>query len=250
MIKGLDFATKVTRTHIGGLLDGKASVSLIDFYPRFVSLDSVHRVPEHHVAHCARMSFALSANAALNRSVEQDNRLVKYLAKHRHTSPFEMCGVTYKITVPNFVGKHFLRHRTFKFNEVSQRYTIVPTEVYNPAEFEIRSQDPNKKQCSRTMEDTHKKNNLKSLIRDNNKRIKDVFETYEKMLDLGMSQESARYCLPLGTYTTMIVSSDLNNLYKMLSLRTGGDAQEETQHIARAMKELATPMFPITMSSL
>lgn len=243
----IDFAPRLKTLTKSNLLDGKAKVSLVDFSPRMIPLDDSGRRPEHFVAAAARMSF----NNGGYKSVEKDNKLINYLAKHRHTSPFEMCNVTYQLTIPNFVAKQILRHRTFKFNEVSQRYTKIPEDCfYEPDKFKINEQDSDKKQCAKSFEDEERMMQVIEEVKDINKVLRHLNSRYNNLLNMGMSRESARYCLPSGTYTTLLVSADLNNLCKMLSLRLGEDSQIETRIIAQAMKELAHPCFPISMDKL
>jgi len=239
----MDFKGQLTKTAIKGLLDGKASVHLIDFHPRIVESG---RTPEHHVAECARISFGNNEF----RSIKQDEKLIGYLAKHRHTSPFEMCNATFRIKVPRSIGVHFLRHRTARFNEISQRYCkIEDGEFYIPSESSVgmRLQSEDNKQCSfRSQKNSILIKEMKTAEHLNHL----IHLQYNKLLKMGMARESARFYLPQCTYTTFVMNIDLNNLHKLLSLRCAEDAQVETRVIADAIKELATPLFPITMASL
>jgi len=247
----MDFKKTLLRTTVTGMLDGKASVSLIDFHPRYTERG---KTPEHHVANCARISFGEMGI----RTNSKDDKLISYLAKHNHSSPFEMCNLTFKLVVPRAIAVHILRHRMGRFNEVSQRYCKVDSDMYSPLKSNvgIRLQNTRNKQCSfkydvdECMYEKDRYDKLIRKIKDMEELSRTVHEKYVELLDLGMARESARFYLPQGTYTTLVMNIDLNNFSKFLALRTSEDAQIETRAIAGAMLELAKPLFPITMDRL
>lgn len=246
----VDFMDNIVVKSLNSLLDGNASVHLIDFHPRIVKSGYT---PEHHVADCARVSFGAGVlGNESDRDVEKDDKLIRYLRDHRHTSPFEMCNITFSITVPISIARQIFRHRTCRFNEVSQRYTATDGMMYSPLTaarhtpaIGIRSQSKNNKQCSYRTEDAPAE--LIAAMEDAEDHMIGMHKKYEELLKMGMARESARFYLPQSTYTSFVMNIDLNNLQRFLSLRRAENAQIETRIIANAMHDIAVQMFPISL---
>lgn len=234
------------QTLISGLLDGKGSVQLVDVSPR---LCPEGYGPEFAMIRSARVSFSLGLKDPIS-----DEKLLRYLLVNYHTSPVEMSSVTFRLVVPKFVAIHFLRHRTGKFNEFSQRYAEVPEEenFYNPLEFEegFRTGSKLNKQSSENIDNTETINKLKSTIAKANELTNEIRKLYHQMIDEGLAKEVARTYLPMGEYTTMYIQMDLNNLTKMLYLRADSHTQRETVVYAQAMMDLVEPLFPICIGFL
>jgi thymidylate synthase (FAD) len=170
---------------------------------------------------------------------EKDKALLKYLYDHKHTSPFEQVCMVYEIKMPIFVARQILRHRTFKVNELSGRYTEMLEDYYVPSI--MRVQDPKNKQSSVPSPGFDEpKADIDFISRA-------AFTTYKKMLRDGVCREQARMILPLNFYTKVVVQADLNNLIKFLKVRNHEGAQWETQEYAIAMACLAKKYFPWTM---
>ena len=198
---------------------------------------------EHIIAAAARTSFD---NFDREKSYDDDVRLIRRLRKDGHTSPFEMASVMFQIKAPKFVTIQLLRHRTMSFNEESQRYHKVKEEFFKPScdeEF-IRLQDSVNKQSSVKGEVSDE---LLLTVREAEEAVEIIFELYNRMIELGMARECARFCLPMATFSTIVINVDLHNLMKFLRLRLADDAQYETRLVAQGMLELARRMFPISL---
>lgn len=176
-------------------------------------------------------------------SEQKVKRLVGFLVRERHTSPLEIANITFEMRLPLFVLAHFVRHRTARLNVQSYRYTKAKEQAFVPEAF--RSNTAANKQSSEANAglDAEQCAGLMTECYDK------CFETYARLLELGVAREQARSVLPEGAYTTVIYQMDLNNLLKMLSLRTAADAQAETQAYARAMLELAREKFPVVFEA-
>jgi thymidylate synthase (FAD) len=165
-----------------------------------------------------------------------------------------MMNLTVRIVCPKFVAIHFLRHRTFKFNEFSQRYAEVPEEenFYDPLKFEngIRKGCKLNKQSSEQINDESVKEEISETLRKANELTLELRKLYHKMIDQGLAKEIARTYLPIGEYTTMYIQMDVNNLIKMLYLRADPSTQEETKIYAEKIMELAEQFFPICIGVL
>lgn len=171
---------------------------------------------------------------------EKDKKLLKYLLKNKHTSPFEMVKIKFNIKMPIFVMRQFVRHRMQNLNEVSARYTELPNEFYHPKKWRI--QDTKNKQSS--IDGALDKERCDDLLELG---YKDAYWRYESLLSEGVAREMARMILPVGIYTEIYSSWDLNNLLKFFALRDDSHAQAEIQDYARAMKEITAHHFPWVM---
>lgn len=169
-----------------------------------------------------------------------DKRLLKYLYDHNHTSPFEQVCMVFEIKMPIFVARQILRHRTFKVNELSGRYTEMPEDFYVPNV--IRVQDSKNKQSSVPSPDFDPQ-----PLADIEFVSRAAVTTYKKMLAMGVCREQARMILPLNMYSVVVLQADLNNLLKFFKLRIHEGAQWETQEYAKAMACLTAHHFPWTM---
>ena len=232
---------------IKGLLDGKAEVTLIDISPRMVPEGYT---PEFRCVQSARVSYG---NSGL-KTPELDAKLLRYLCIHQHTSVLEQCSATFMVKLPIAISTHFVRHRMAKLNMYSMRYAEVEEEknFYNPLEYEhgIREGTKLNKQSSIDIKDESKKEELKKIIEKANELQYQTHQLYHQMIKQGLAKEIARFYLPVSEYTTMYYQMDLNNLTKMLYLRTADYAQHECCVIAREMMKLVEPFFPITIGIL
>lgn len=226
------------------LLDGQGFVRVITVSPETYPEG---RTPEYLIAKAARASYGSD-----NKSANADKRLIEFLVRHQHTSPLEMCSITFCMKLPIAICRQLLRHRTGKFNEFSQRYSEVTEEVnrfrlkgYDAC---MRGQSSANQQASDfnlSIEQIEKIDNTTKKI----ERLQDeIFLLYRELLETGQARELARFHLPLSTYTTIYVQFDLNNLMKFLKLRCAPDAQYEIRVYAEAMKELASQFFPICLN--
>ncbi len=175
---------------------------------------------------------------------ERDRKLIFYLIKHKHTSPFEHTQLVYRIKCPLYVARQWMRHRIgVSYNEISGRYTKIPTEFYVPSTWRI--QDPVNKQGSIP---AHLETD--EVCRAAYKEVlAKAIETYELLLSQGVCRELARGVLPQCTYTEFIFTCNLISLFHFAQLRADSHAQWEIQQYAKALIEAAQIHFPVSVKS-
>lgn len=227
-----------------GLLDGRGFVKVIKVGPE---THPEGYTPEYMMAKAARVSYGSD-----NKTPKADKGLIEYLVRHKHTSPLEMCNITYCLKLPIAICRQLLRHRTGKFNEFSQRYSTVPEEDFRfkLSEFPegLRGKSEINHQGSVDNLSDEKKNEILGVLEEMDKKHDEIYKLYQKLLDIGYAKELARFNLPLSTYSLIYVQFDLNNLMKFFQLRCAEDAQYEIRVYADAMKELAQQFFPICLN--
>ena len=181
------------------------------------------------IEYAARMSYADGT-----RTVSDTKRLIDFLMRHEHTSPFEMAEFKFQIKMPIFVMRQLVRHRTANLNEVSLRYSVARDECYVPDVSRCNPQSTTNKQCSddSIIEDWQE---ARQIIDSANTESK---VAYHELLSLGLSRELARGVLPVNGYTEVVWKIDLKNLMHFLKLRMHSHAQKEIQWLAQAMYEL------------
>lgn len=176
----------------------------------------------------------------------KDEKLLNYLVKNRHTSPFESCVFTFEVKAPIFVLRQWHRHRTWSFNEISARYAELPEEFYVPELEQITTQSASNKQM-RTDEKNPWAERIRYAIEHCNK---EAFEVYRDLInDSGCPRELARSVLPVGTYSHMFATVDLHNLMHFLRLRLHSHAQYEIRVYAEAMLKLIEPIVPYSVKA-
>lgn len=175
----------------------------------------------------------------------KDAKLLNYLLKNKHTSPFESCVFTFDVKAPIFVFRQWHRHRTWSFNEISARYAELPEEFYVPDADQITTQSPSNKQM-RTSELHPEAESIRRRIYDISS---DAFVVYKKLIAEGCPRELARSVLPVGTYSHMFGTVDLHNLFHFLQLRLHSHAQYEIRVYAEAMLNLIEPIVPISVDA-
>jgi thymidylate synthase (FAD) len=199
-----------------------------------------HMGSDLRIVEAARISYK-----SPSKGDEKDKKLLHRLYRDRHTSPFEMCKITFNIKMPIFVMRQFVRHRMQNLNEVSARYTELPGEFYIPDKF--RFQDMSNKQGSDGFCDGNENDELlKPALREH---CSNAYSLYKNMLQYGVSREMARFCLPVNIYTEIYCCWDLKNLIHFFSLRDDPHAQWEHQEYGRAMKAIAAELFPWTLEA-
>lgn len=245
-----DAFAQLPRLTIPCLDDG--FVTLIDSMPRHVTPG---QTVESRIVECARISTGSHL-----KTPEEDAKLIRYLWANHHMSPFESVELTFRLRCPRFVAVHFLRHRTGKFNEFSQRYAELPNEgsFYHPTKMTpetvkggwLRLQSKANKQGSeqKTVGDTDTKA-IETAFKEAEAAVELCKKRYKKLLDLGVARELARFCLSVSEYTELYFSLNLRNFLHMYHLRADDDhAQPETVVYAKAMGDLVRPLFPVTFS--
>ncbi len=200
-----------------------------DGYVRYID----HLGSDESIVEGARISYK-----APSKGPEADKKLINFLYRNRHTSPFEHVNITMNIKMPIFCMRQFVRHRTFRLNEMSARYTELPNEFYIPDEY--RSQDTKNKQGSNASAELNHEEIKKRIQYHCDKS----YRLYEDLMEEGVAREMARMVLPVNIYTEIYVNVDLHNLLHFLRLRCDGHAQSEMQEIAQAMKTIAEELYP------
>jgi len=191
----------------------------------------------------ARVSY--NAEWRSGEDAGKDEKLIHYLYKNGHNTPFEAVTFTFEVKAPIFVIRQWHRHRTQSYNEVSARYTELPEEFYIPELGQITTQSKDNKQM-RTDEINRNAEYIQTNIKGCNRN---AFATYKEMLRVGCPRELARSVLPVGTYTHMFATMNLHNLFKFLGERLHPHAQWEIQQYAQAMLDLITPVVPVAVGA-
>lgn len=202
-------------------------------YVRYID----HMGTDMRIVEAARISYK-----SPSKGEEADKKLLTYLFKNRHTSPFEQCNITFNIKFPIFLMRQFVRHRTFRLNEWSGRYSELADEFYTPSEW--RAQDTANKQGSKIAD--LPKDECDFLLLE---AYETSYKNYKALMEKGVAKEMARFVLPVGIYTEIYVNCDLHNLIHFLRLREDGHAQSEIQDVARAMRSIASELFPWTFEA-
>jgi len=188
----------------------------------------------------ARVSNGLGPEEA-SKGEEKDQKLINYLMKHRHGTPFEHNMFTFYVKAPIFVAREWMRHRVGSFNEKSGRYTEFGPEFYIPSEF--RQPGLTNKQGSEPLNDTAANEWLNTEF---SKWSIKAFDEYLYLLRQGLAKEMARMVLPLNLYTEFYWTVNARSLMNFLSLRTGEDAQWEIQMYAKAIEPMFDAIMPMT----
>jgi thymidylate synthase (FAD) len=199
-----------------------------------------HMGSDRRITEAARVSYG-----ATNKTLEEDKKLLRYLFKHKHTSPFEMCKVTFNIRMPIFVMRQYVRHRMQNLNEFSMRYKEAPDVFFIPDRWRTNAEVKNKQASTDlTMWDQETQDGWKKQVEE---IYRQIYHFYQRMLRAGIAREQARIILPVGIYTEIYCCWDLHNLIHYFYLRDDPHAQGEHQDYAKAMKRIVADLFPWTM---
>lgn len=194
------------------------------------------------IVESARVSYGVGT-----KTVKDDRSLIRYLVRHHHTSPLEMGEVRLLVKCPVFVWRQWIRHRTANVNELSGRYSELPTEFFVPEQWRKQS-GTNKQGGEEPME--YFPNLFGPTEHDAGLYAEDVgFEEYDTRLKAGMSRELARTCLPVSHYTMAYWKCDIHNLCHFLKLRMDKHAQKEIRDFAEAIYKLVKPKFPLVFEA-
>jgi thymidylate synthase (FAD) len=178
------------------------------------------------------------------RPLNDDIRLLNYLMQHKHDSVFEMAQIKVRIKCPIYIARQIMRHRSFSFNEISARYSVLDEESYIPPRFS--KQSLKNKQGSGDYVDCHTEWMAQGLYLAT---VREAFKNYQTLLDLGISREQARGILPCATITQFIMNGDLRAWLHFISLRIAKGAQSEVQDVARRGLEILRERFPETVKA-
>jgi len=202
------------------------------------------------IVQAARVSYGKGT-----KSVHNDAGLIRYLLRHRHTTPFEMCEIKLHVKLPVFVARQWIRHRTANVNEYSARYSVLDREFYIPAPEHLAAQSSSNRQGRGSVLEGEEAARVLQLLRDD---AAVCYDHYEEMLNegpdgqpvdperSGLARELARMNLPLNIYTQWYWKTDLHNLMHFLSLRADSHAQYEIRAYADVMMALTEKWVPIT----
>lgn len=189
------------------------------------------------IVQAARVSYGKGT-----KSVNTDRGLIRYLMRHEHTTPFEMCEVKFHIKLPIFVMRQLVRHRTASLNEYSARYSVITDEFYIPPKEQLKQQSTNNKQGR----DEDLSEEEKDYVLESMQKIWDYnYNSYEYYINnYNLARESARSVLPVGGYTECYWKANLKNFLHMARLRMDPHAQWEIREYANALYNLVKPLFP------
>lgn len=190
---------------------------------------------EELIAYCARVS-----NPENQMNSETAPRLLKFLIKHKHWSPFEMVDMCVEIKTSRAIAAQILRHRSFSFQEFSQRYSAA-TEI---EPIELRKQADKNRQSSDEIIDEPVINNVVQYA------INHSVQTYEKLINEGVAKEQARMVLPLATQSTLYMKGSIRSWIHYLDLRSEENTQKEHRDIANEIKKIFKKEFPIVAEAL
>jgi len=179
---------------------------------------------------------------------EQSRRLIKYLVAHKHWSPFEMCCMTIKITTTRDISRQILRHRSFSFQEFSQRYQDIKILNEKPIFREARLQDKKNRQNSLKCHDEE----IEKIWHDHQQSVWNVcMSAYNNALALGIAKEQARVLLPEGLcQTQMYMTGSIRSWIHYLQIRTGLETQKEHRDVALEIKKIFIQQLPIIGDAL
>ncbi len=220
-------------------LGNSGFVKLVDCMPRVIPNSSAKLMCDHAIVQAARVSL----NDGI-KTYEKDAKLIDFLVKHKHTSPFEMVKFKFHIKCPIFVQRQWIRHRTANVNEISGRYSVLNPEFYIPEKIYDQGK-MNKQMSGNEITNPRTKQLFNDFISNSFKQ----YNTYKMLVDRGVSREMARIGLPLNMYTEFYWCIDLHNLLNFIKLRSAYNAQSEIKDYSDSMKELITDLCPETIKS-
>ena len=193
------------------------------------------------IVQAARVSYGRGTKAVSN-----DEGLIRYLMRHWHSTPFEMCEVKFHVKLPVFVARQWIRHRTANVNEYSARYSILDREFYIPAPEQLAAQSKVNNQGRGEVLSGDEAQRVLDLLREDATR---AYDHYEDMLSQdgqqGLARELARMNLPANVYTQWYWKTDLHNLFHFLRLRADAHAQYEIRVYAEAMCRIVKDWVPL-----
>ena len=202
------------------------------------------------IVQAARVSYGKGT-----KKVSTDAGLIKYLMRHWHSTPFEMCEIKYHVKLPIFIARQWIRHRTANVNEYSARYSILDKEFYLPAPEHLAAQSQNNRQGRGDVIEGEQAKKVLDLLKGD---AEQTYNNYEMMLNerydgtvidekgIGLARELARMNLTLNTYTQWYWKTDLLNLMNFLRLRADRHAQYEIRAYADAMLDTVKKWVPIS----
>ncbi|MCH7792925.1 MAG: FAD-dependent thymidylate synthase [Planctomycetes bacterium] len=232
-------------------------IALLDAMPRLV--------PEGQTADAAIVQAARVSYGQGTKKVSEDRGLIRFLMRHRHTTPFEMIEFKFHVAVPIFIARQWIRHRTANVNEYSGRYSIMPDTFYRPTADAVRKQSAGNRQggaqtfgakgakapgheAAPEIEGPDESMTAQAFL-DFLDKAESNYPEYLSLTERGVSRELARIGLPLSLYTQWYWKCDLHNILGFLSLRMDSHSQLEIRAYAQAMHDLIEPIVPVAMEA-
>lgn len=192
------------------------------------------------IVQAARVSYGKGTKKS-----SQDRALIRYLMRHRHTSPFEMCEIKLHIKMPIFIARQWVRHRTANINEYSARYSILEPDFYIPNLEDIALQSETNKQGREGASSIPEENaaKIQNIIKLQTEK---AYKDYNDMIEMGVAREIARIILPANIYTEWYWKCDLHNFLHFIALRASINAQLEIRKYAQGLLEILQEWLPMT----
>ncbi|MGH7133512.1 MAG: FAD-dependent thymidylate synthase [Phycisphaerales bacterium] len=231
-------------------------VALVDAMPRLV--------PQGQTADQAIVQAARVSYGAGTKKVNEDRGLIRYLLRHRHTTPFEMVEFKFHVAMPIFIARQWIRHRTANVNEYSGRYSIMPDRFYRPTLDQVRKQSAANRQGGSERFAVEGLGGVPTAVGEAPasdeamtakafleylEESEALYKKYIALTEKGVSREMARMGLPVSLYTEWYWKCDLHNILRFLSLRMDAHAQEEIRIFATAMHDLIADIVPVTIEA-
>ena len=217
-----------------------------------------HMGKDLSVANAARVSFGKKSDLDWSdpwsppKLKEKDAKLIRYLAEHKHISPFGHCFASFHIKAPVFVARQLVKHKFLRWNEISRRYVDSKPEFYEPNAWRGKAED--KKQGSDGIVELYNmpdKRNPNFLVGETQTHYQKLqCELYQSLLDAGVCPEQARMVLPQSMMTEWYWSGSLDAFADMCNLRCKPDTQAETRFVADAISEEMEKLFPVSWEAL
>lgn len=183
---------------------------------------------------------------------DKDSKLINYLAKHKHFSPFNHSFLTFRVKAPIFVARQMVKHKFLPWNEVSRRYVDSEPEFYMPEYWRKKAENVKQGSSEESVDitiehGTHGKNGIEDPVYDS---VEIALEAYNHMLERGVCAEQARMVLPQNMMTQWMWSGTLGAFADMLKLRLDPHTQYESRIVAQLIKEQIEPLFPVSLNAL
>lgn len=218
----------------------KKADKLID--KKFPVLDKGHVILVDYLGSDQRIVDAARVSYSSGKKKRDTVGLINYLMRNEHTSPFEQVNFTFMIKCPLFVARQIFRSRTFRYNEVSGRYSEMPQDMYLPEVTRLQKQGLINKQGSSGSLPKVTQERLRNGLKTDQSY---VYGSYQNYLKEGLSRELSRINLPLSLYTEFYMNADLRNLFNFLKLRLDSHAQKEIQEYGKVIRDIVKAVVPI-----
>ena len=207
-----------------------------------VGTDGFVRVVDY-LGHDGSITEAARVSYTGGKTLRDDQGLINYLLRHQHTSVFEFCEIVIHVRAMWHIAKQWMRHRTANVNEISGRYTALPSEYYVPDALYTRPKN------SKQGRSDERADNESGLIQEMGEAMQRSRDVYDKMVEARVAYETARVVLPIGTYTEWYWKIDVHNLLRFIRLRSHNSAQVEIQEYARAIGGIVEQWLPVTYAA-